>query len=186
MKPDESFFDGPKNTISEGRNYILFAMLLFAAGIVFGHFYLSENKQFLEIFQNLLKTHKADHYIPFVLKIFIRNALVAYVSIRFGIFLGIFPVFSAVFNGLMVGWLSTFMEKLSGFQLFLLLLPHGIFELSAMFIAWGLGLWRVKLLFIPEYEEALKISLKKVHRVYVKIVLPLLFIAALVEGRVML
>ncbi|MBW1984577.1 MAG: stage II sporulation protein M, partial [Deltaproteobacteria bacterium] len=94
--------------------------------------------------------------------------------------------FSSFFNGLMVGWLKTTFEKISGFNLFLLLLPHGIFELSAMFIAWGIGIWRVKLLFVPNFEEAAKVSLKRIHKVYVIVILPLLLIAAVIEGRAML
>jgi uncharacterized membrane protein SpoIIM required for sporulation len=86
----------------------------------------------------------------------------------------------------MVGWLSTMLEKIGGFQLFLMILPHGIFELSAMFIAWGIGLWRARLMFSPNFKAESKESLKKTHRVYVTVVLPLLFIAALIEGRIML
>lgn len=186
MKDFISIWESPKSTIVEARNYICFVIILFIVGIIYGHVKLQHNEQFLEIFQNLLKSHKAGSYFPFIIKIFLRNSIVAYVSIRFGILLGIFPVISSFFNGLMVGWLSTMLEKISGFQLFLMILPHGIFELSAMFIAWGIGLWRARLMFSPNFKAEAKESLKKIHRVYVTVVLPLLFIAALVEGRIML
>ncbi|MBW1814883.1 MAG: stage II sporulation protein M [Deltaproteobacteria bacterium] len=181
-----SLWDGPKNTIIEARNYILFVIILFTAGLIYGYVNLQDNQHFYEIFQNLLKTHQAKSYFPYIIKIFVRNSIVAYISMRFGIFLGIFPTFSSFFNGLMVGWLKTTFEKISGFNLFLLLLPHGIFELSAMFIAWGIGIWRVKLLFVPNFEEAAKVSLKRIHKVYVTVILPLLLIAAVIEGRAML
>jgi len=186
MKQFLDYFEEPKETILEARNYIFFVIVLFVLGIIYGYSHLQDNQQFHEILQNLIKTHQAKSYFPFIIKIFIRNAIVAYVSMRFGIFLGIFPVFSSVFNGLMIGWFISTFKKMTAVNIFLLLAPHGVFELSAMFIAWGLGIWRVKFLFIPSYEEEMKVSLKKVHRVYVKIVLPLLFIAALVEGRGML
>ena len=183
MKQFLSFLDGPKNTIFEARNYIFFVIVLFSAGIIYGYVNLQDNQQFQEIFQNLLKTHQAKGYLPFIIKIFIRNSIVAYVSMRLGIFLGIFPVFSSFFNGLMIGWFLTTFEKLSEVNLFLLLIPHGIFELSAMFIAWGIGFWRVKILFSDNFKEASKVSLKKTHKVYLMIVLPLLLIAAVIEGR---
>lgn len=180
------YLDGPKNTIYEARNYIFFVIALFIAGIIYGQTHLQDNQQFHEIFQNLLKTHQSKSYFPFIIKIFIRNSLIAYVSMRFGIFLGIFPVFSSFFNGLMIGWFLSTFEKITEANLFLLLLPHGIFELSAMFLAWGVGVWRVKFLFISNFEEESKASLKKAHRVYLKIILPLLLIAAAIEGRGML
>lgn len=186
MKDIISIWKSARSTIIEARNYIVFVIILFIAGIIYGNINLQDNEQFLEIFQNLLKTHRADSYFPFIIKIFIRNSIVAYVSIRFGILLGIFPVISSFFNGLMVGWLSTMLEKISGLQLFFMILPHGIFELSAMFIAWGVGLHRVRLLFSNDFKEEARVSLKKAHRVYLSVVLPVLFVAALVEGRVML
>jgi stage II sporulation protein M len=185
MKGYLSVFDGPKSSIIEARNYIFIVIFLFIAGIIYGYVNLQDNQQFLEIFQNLLKTHQAQSYFPFIIKIFLRNSIVAYISMRFGIFLGLFPVLSSFVNGLMIGWFCTY-AKMGGFDLLLLLLPHGIFELSAMFIAWGIGVGRAKLLFSDNFQVASKNSLKKMNRVYVFIIVPLLLIAAAVEGRVLL
>ncbi len=186
MKALLSFWESPKHTIIEARNYIIVVIALFLAGIIYGYANLQDNQRFHEIFQSILKTHQAASYFPFIIKIFIRNSIIAYISMRFGIVLGILPVCSSFFNGLMIGWFSVTFKSMSQSNLFLLLMPHGVFELSAMFIAWGIGLWRAKVLFGPDVENEKKTSLIKMHNVYLRVTLPLLFIAAVIEGRGML
>lgn len=52
--------------------------------------------------------------------------------------------------------------------IFIQSLPHGVFELSARFIAWGIGLWQAKFLFSPDDEGAKKPSLIKLQKVYMR------------------
>ena len=72
--------------------------------------------------------------------------------------------------------------NLEGGASLLKLLPHGIFELPAIFIALGIGLKLGTFPFQKEPEKSLKRFLGNSIRVFLLIVLPLLLIAGIIEG----
>src|SRR5690606_33222747 len=78
-----------------------------------------------------------------IMVIFLNNVRAVLVMMILGIFLGLFPVFSMLFNGVLIGFTLRLQEAadLSLMDLiFRGLLPHGILELPAIFIAAGYGL----------------------------------------------
>jgi uncharacterized membrane protein SpoIIM required for sporulation len=89
-------------------------------------------------FKNYYSAHPAH---DFALHVWINNAWVAAVSLVSGIFLGIPTVYLMFQNALNVGVDGGYMVAAgrSG-EFFGLLLPHGTLELTALFIASGVGL----------------------------------------------
>lgn len=112
-------------------------------------------------------------------KIFLNNLRASFLSTLFGIALGIFPVMSAVFNGYVVGFVSHEAVYSEGIFVLWRLLPHGIFEIPAVIISMALGL-KLGLGFFR--KEKFADNFCGAMKVFLFIVLPLLILAAVIEG----
>ncbi len=114
--------------------------------------------------------------------IFFNNLKSSFAGIILGILLGIFPIFIALFNGYILGFVLNKSVDASGVLILWKLLPHGIFELPAVFISLGLGL-RIgtKILFNRKKGELRNILYDSL-KVFLFVVVPLLIIAAIIEG----
>lgn len=115
--------------------------------------------------------------------IFLNNSVKAFLSLVFGFFFGIVPILFIFGNGELVGIVISVVAREAGLkEIAFGLVPHGIFEVPAVIIAAGYGLWLghrfyKRLRHKEPFKGAFKIAIKG----YFKIVLPLLLIAALVE-----
>jgi stage II sporulation protein M len=166
--------------LSEARNHILFSIILFVSGAVVG--YLAPDR-FIGLLGSLqdLAGHLAESSTPAViLTLFLQNGSSAFVAIWLGLIVGLVPLFGTVTNGLILGAVLALTD--GGLTAVLGLIPHGIFELPAIFIAWGLGLWRGMWPFQKERKKAYKERARKAYYVFFTLVLPLLAIAAMIEG----
>jgi len=166
------------------RNYIYFVIVLFFVSAFVG-FLFPENFSFFEQFLRELADKVEDLSLLGLMWFILQNNVTsAFTGIIFGIFLGIFPVINVLINGAVLGYVFFKASAVGGFSVILLLLPHGIFELPAVFIALGLGIRLGMFVFAPrgekgkEFRDRLWGSLK----VFLTIVLPLLIIAAIIEG----
>ncbi len=130
-------------------------------------------QSFGEFVKDLLDLGTAE----LIVQIFLRNASTAAASIVGGVLFGILPLLSILFNGILMGAVLRLMP-----WDFWRLIPHGIFELPAMFIAWGLGLWVGAWILEPPRWENLKTRMTKGLVIYLLVILPLLAIAAVIEG----
>jgi stage II sporulation protein M len=112
-----------------------------------------------------------------IVQIFVRNASTAAMSIIGGALFGILPLISILFNGILLGAVL----RLAPWD-FWRIIPHGIFELPAIFIAWGLGFWVGAWILEPPRWENLKRRMGKSLRILLMLILPLLAVAAVIEG----
>jgi len=99
-----------------------------------------------------------------------------------GMFLGIAPVLFSLFNGYLLGFVALMAVNEQGFLSLWRIFPHGIFELPAVFISLGLGMKLGSFIFQRNKAESFKDFLWNSLRVFLLIVLPLLIIAAIIEG----
>jgi stage II sporulation protein M len=171
-----------KATIADARLYIIFSFLLFTFAIVLGFNYLNDSKIINDSLLDSFKNMRTDSYLIFVSSLFFHNITIAYLSLRIGILLGIFPFITIINSGVVIGWLFANFPQNNYLKLFTLMLPHGVFELPAMFIAWGIGFWRCKLLFIPNYDLISKQNVREIHKIFIFVVFPLLLLAAFIEA----
>lgn len=127
----------------EHRSYVAFATGLFAVGIAVGVALLYAGYDLLELISDLLgddpfpDVDEADITAWF----FISNNTVPFVaSIAGAITLGLFTAWIMLFNGIIVGNLGAAVSSDVGITyIFVAIVPHGIFELPALFIAAGVG-----------------------------------------------
>jgi len=170
------------------RWWILIAIFLFGIGIVFGLAtpasitgLLSEELTALEDFSGIL--------VPFTLStvifIFLKNAVVLLFSFALSPVFCLVPILTLTVNGWLVAWVSTIVvqEKSLGFVL-AGLLPHGIIELPALFIAeaaaLSFGAMAIVALFKKERRELLLPSLKQ-NLKYLSLAVALMLPAAVIE-----
>jgi len=113
-------------------------------------------------------------------EIFSNNVYVSFLSIVLGIFLGIVPLLISIFNGYIIGFVVNRVSDQEGLSILWQLLPHGIFEIPAIMISVGLGLTLGSFMF--KEGESRKNIIKNVALSFILIVVPLLIIAAIIEG----
>lgn len=126
---------------------------------------------------------------PFLLMTFIfsNNAFKSFIIIPLGVVLAIPPIIFIVFNGFIVGLIAyEVISKLGekGLLYFAVaVLPHGVFELPAVFLSAALGV-RVGLATIAKLRGGGDVGWVWIEglKTYAYKVLPILFIAAVVEA----
>ena len=111
-----------------------------------------------------------------------NNIQSTFFGILFGIFFGILPVVNAIMNGYILGFVSSISVANGGILTLWRLLPHGIFELPAVFISLGLGLKMGMFVFQKHKLKSLKNYLINSFKVFLFIIIPLLIIAGIIEG----
>jgi stage II sporulation protein M len=131
--------------------YIAAIAGLFCLAIYLGHLLRSTHPQVLEqlgkeYYRKLAELARTMHGQPLWIEIgiiWLNNMFAAALAFTIGIFLPVLPLFPLIGNGLMIGYFQKAIELQSGidvFRFYLALAPHGIFELSAFFIAVMLGI----------------------------------------------
>ncbi|UKS26825.1 stage II sporulation protein M [Paenibacillus sp. HWE-109] len=112
----------------------------------------------------------------------IRVAILAFIS---GVTLGIGTIYLMVSNGLLIGALAAvFMQSGKSYVFWAYILPHGIIELTAIFIAGGAGLYMGYRFFVPgPYPRKLLFleSAKESAQLLIGTI-PLFVIAGIIEG----
>lgn len=171
--------------LRETKKFIWIIVILFFVSALAGFLIpISEilKEKILDYIVGILEKTQGMSSVELVLFILFNNLKSSFFGMLFGFFLGLFPVIAALLNGYLVGYVSSMAVSSRGFTSLFNLLPHGIFELPAIFISLGLGLKFGTFLFEKNREESFKNFLVNSIRVFVFVVVPLLVIAAIIEG----
>ena len=173
------------NFIKESKNFIYTIVLIFFITSLFGFFLplpeqVTEN--ILKLIQELLEKTKGMSQLELIAFIFLNNIQSSFFGIIFGILLGIFPIIAAIANGFVLGFVASLSVSSEGFFVLWRILPHGLFELPAIFISFGLGLKIGTFIFQEKKFESFKNYLHNALRVFLFIIIPLLITAAIIEG----
>ena len=117
-------------------------------------------------------------FLAFFAVLFLNNSFTCFLDIILGPLIGIFPLFSVFINGGLLGWFA----KEQGLIIFLAIVPHGMFEIPAFLLSTSIGLRLGREVLKRKGDRDLKKELRNGLRVFLILVLPLLFIAALIES----
>jgi len=173
------------NFIKESKNYIYFSVLIFLVFTLIGFFAPASESLTQKIFEFieelLLKTQDMS-YLGLIWFIFFNNLQSSFFGMIYGILFGAFPVMAALVNGYLLGFVASEASSREGIFVLLRLLPHGIFELPALFISLGLGIKIGTFILNKEKIKTLKNYLTNSVKIFFLIIVPLLFIAAIIEG----
>ncbi|WP_276353067.1 stage II sporulation protein M [Cohnella caldifontis] len=131
---------------------------------------------------------RGDLHSPLVsTEIFINNIRVAMLAFVSGVTLGFGTLYLLAYNGLLIGALAAvFMQAGKSYVFWAYILPHGVIELAAIFIAGGSGLYMGYRFFVPgaytrkrQFLQAAKESVQLLLGT-----IPLLVVAGIIEGYV--
>jgi stage II sporulation protein M len=173
------------NYIKKLKMFIYLSVILFLFSSLIGFFILPPDfiiEEILKLIQDILAQTEGMSSIELISFIFFNNLKSTLLVVLFGIFLGILPLISILFNGYLLGFVSSMAVGKSSLLELLRLFPHGIFELPAIFISVGVGLKLGTFLFQDNKSEFLKENFLNSLKVFFFIVIPLLIIAAIIEG----
>ena len=171
------------------RRQYLFSVSIFFFFILFGYFFAKynfEKSRFLlgELNPFFSEGRETSGWQIFIF-IFINNSVKAFLSIVLGFLFGIMPVFLLITNGFLIGLVIRLVVPLEGWAYVMAaLLPHGVLEIPAIIISATYGLW-IGVNFIKmirtNNSKDVYYSIRKSLGIFFKVILPIVFIAALIE-----
>ena len=169
------------------KRSIIFSVSVFFFFTIIGYFFTSVelSESIMKYFQEIVLKTQGYSAIEMVLFLISNNSIATFLSVFMGLFFGFFPLFSAMSNGYILGFVASYSVEKSGFLSLLAILPHGVFELPAIFISLAMGLRlgksTINLIFSKE-KVNMKKELRSAFLAYALVVLPLLAIAGIIEG----
>ena len=171
--------------LKESKNFIYFIIAIFFFFAFIGFFVSAPaliEEQILNFIKELIKKTEGMSQLELINFIFLNNLQSSFFGFVFGVFLGLFPLIAVTFNGYILGFVASLSVKNGGVLTLWRIFPHGIFELPAVFISLGLGLKFGTFIFQKKKLKFLSYCFFNSLRVFLFIVIPLLLIAAFIEG----
>lgn len=173
------------NYLKESKKFIFWIIAIFLFLGILGFFIPPSeeiSKAIMEQLKEIVEKTQGMNAFELILFIFFNNMKTSFSGMVFGFLFGIIPLIVTLVNGYILGFVSAMSVDLDGFSSLLSLLPHGIFELPAVFISLGLGLKFGSFIFQKNALKSFNDFFWNSIRVFILIVLPLLIIAAIIEG----
>ena len=144
----------------------------------------ASSMNYLETFKDSLSWIADLNPLVIMLVIFLNNAVKSLIAFVLGIGLGVIPVVFVAGNGMILGMVADIVFRKKG-AVFVLaaLLPHGIIEIPMILLSAGMGLKLGHSMYLSLRGERtdLKNELKQGFGFFMKWVMPLLFLAAVIE-----
>ncbi|MFH1711509.1 MAG: stage II sporulation protein M [Nanoarchaeota archaeon] len=173
--------------LKESRNYLYFIAILFLISTTFGFAYPIFFSDIIKnLIEDIVSKTEGMGFASLFWFIFQNNITTAFIGALLGIFLGFLPLIFCFFNGYVLGFVMNGSSSVGFFGVLARLLPHGIFELPALFISLGIGL-RLGLVYFEKRKKKEKLGNKIIYTfknslvVFLLVVFPLILIAALIE-----
>lgn len=173
------------NYLGDSKKFIWIALGIFTLFILIGYFVSLPNflnSKILDFIQNILSKTEGMSCLQLIKFIFFNNIQSSFVSMIFGILLGIPTILIIISNGFILGFVFNMSVQSKGILSLWRIFPHGVFELPAMIISFSLGLRLGFSIFNKKDFEKFKDNLYSSLKVFILFVIPLLIIAAIIEG----
>ncbi len=178
-----------KQYLKNLKCYILFSSFIFLFAILSGYLFacnfpeetqkiIGELKEFFSVSEN----ETSFQMFLFILE---NNVIKLFTVILLGIFVGLIPLLSVWANGMILGIFAQIIsQELSWTFLIVGILPHGIIEIPVLILSAAIGMKMGKLAVWRIFggEKNLRKEFTKAIKFYIFILVPLLFIAALIEA----
>ncbi len=173
-------------SLKETKNYIWFSCISFFCLALIGFLFpVLFQQQILDLIRDLLNQTEGLDVWNMIRFIFINNLKSSFFALFCGVLFGIVPFAVSVVNGYVLGFVANKTIAAEGYLFLWRLLPHGIFELPAVLISIALGLKLGMFLFIYKGKNKLRELGKWLInslRVFIFVIIPLLVIAGIIEG----
>jgi stage II sporulation protein M len=170
------------------KKYILFSSYIFTISVLSGYIiaqnYPSETQILIEEMKSMFLFEEEVTSLQIFFFIFENNVTKLFIILPLGIFAGLIPLFS-VFAKLILGVFAQVVSEEISWTFFLLgIMPHGIIELPVLVVssAIGIRIGKVAIWRLFSKKESLISEFSKALKFFVLILIPLLFLAALIEA----
>ena len=167
--------------LRESRDYVLVSLGVFCMFFIIGFgLPIFFREQIFTMIEELIAQFMGLGVFETIGLIFLNNIQASFFSIVLGVGIGLFPLFALIFNGYLLGFVARFAVEEGGILVLWRLIPHGIFELPAIILSIGIG-FKIGV-DIVKGSGKLKYNFVEGLRFFVFVILPLLVIAAVIEG----
>lgn len=175
------------------RKYIFAAVAVFtvsfAAGVLISAKYPDASAKLFEIIKEAYGGITALDPFGMMIAIFTNNVRNSFIALLLGLGFGIIPFAFAALNGFVLGILvEFFLDRQGAFFVIAAIFPHGIIELPMVLITVGIGfrLGHAAFLSLTGLKTMPDLSheFKQGIIFYIKIIVPMLLLAALIESHV--
>jgi stage II sporulation protein M len=170
------------------KKYILTMLIVFIFSMIIGLVISAKNpglsQTYLNNFEGSFSWIKTLNPLLIMFIIFLNNAIKSLFALVLGIGFGIVPILFVAGNGMILSILADVVSKQhSVIFVVAATLPHGIIEIPMVLISSGIGLrlGHVMYLSLKGVRNDLRRELKSGIRFYMRVIVPLLFVAAIVE-----
>jgi stage II sporulation protein M len=169
---------------------LIASVIFFAVGIAFGLAVVFRFPQFTDHFgesvTGFLRMFRGLPKPELAFAIFLNNTIKTLIAILLGAALGIVPALFLVANGVVLGVVLFLSAQGRGIWLSLMsILPHGIFELPAVFLGTSIGFMmgdRALKRLLGQIDTKIGSELRRALSFFATAIVPLLLLAALVEA----
>ena len=170
------------------KKYILTMLIVFIFSLIIGLVVSAKNpglsETYLNNFEDSFSWIKTLNPLLIMFIIFLNNAIKSLFALVLGIGFGIVPILFVAGNGVILSILADVVSKQHG-VLFVVAatLPHGIIEVPMVLISSGIGLrlGHVMYLSLKGVQNDVRSELKSGIRFFMRVIVPLLFVASIVE-----
>ena len=171
------------------KKYIMFSSYIFTISVFGGYLiaqnYPEETQLLIEEISSMFLSGEEVTSWQIFLFIFENNVSKLFILLLLGAFAGLIPILSVFANGLLLGiFAQVVSEEISWTFFFLGILPHGIIEIPVLIIssAIGIRIGKVAIFRLFSKKESLLKELFKALKFFILVLVPLIFIAALIEA----
>lgn len=170
--------------VKESRIFIYLIIGFFLISSLVGFFFSDLFVFYNELLLGLNQQIQGLGWFGLIWFIFQNNVTSAFFAMFLGIIVGIVPLFNAITNGSLLGYVYFLASSEGGYSVIWYIVPHGIFELPAIFIALGMGLKLGMFVFAGRENIGKEFTRRLLSSIvaFLFVVLPLLIVAAIIEG----
>ena len=184
-------YNSPWEYLTAIRQHLLISTVLFFASLGMGYgyaFMYPERAQGLfEVLQRMISQRITDpSALSMAYAIFMNNLLASFIVMSGGLGLGVLSITGIMFNGIILG-MVVYVVKSESILLLFSILPHGIIELPIFLISTAIGLklgQEVLNKLRRKGESRIKKELKEGLIFYLRWIVPLLLLAAIIEATI--
>ena len=170
------------------KKYILTMLIVFIFSMIIGLVVSAKNpglsETYLGNFEDSFSWIKTLNPLLIMFIIFLNNAIKSLFALVLGIGFGIVPILFVAGNGVILSILADVVAKqYSVLFVVAATLPHGIIEVPMVLISSGIGLrlGHVMYLSLKGVQNDVRSELKSGIRFFMRVIVPLLFVASIVE-----
>jgi stage II sporulation protein M len=169
--------------LRESKDHVMVSLSVFCMFFIVGFgLPIFFREQIFMIIEELILQFAGLGFFETISMIFLNNIQASFLAVILGAVIGLFPLFAAISNGYLLGFVARFAVEEGGILVLWRLIPHGIFELPAIILSIGLGMKLGVDVLLGRGWKKFEENLYEAMRFFLFVIFPLILIAGIIEG----